>query len=153
MSGILFFNFASSEPFRSATHAPSASKEKAKNMSTSINIFILLNIFPIACLVPNLVHQCKCHKGISIIDITLEIIRSFRTAVLQPSKYDVLDIFNIQLIHTLYCTFKHPSMKKVRVGIKRGWTFYNTARWQNGPRQNIIYIAPDFQPPSTEDTF
>ena len=90
-------------------------------MSVSINVFILLNSFLIACLAPNFMH----HKGIYITNFMLEITSSFRIPVLQPSIFDVLGISKtfIQPIHTSNdCSFKHPSMKMVRVGIKRGWT-------------------------------
>ena len=48
-------------------------------MSVSINVFILLNIFLIACSAPNFMHRSKCHRVIFIINVTLESIRSFRT--------------------------------------------------------------------------
>ena len=91
-------------------------------MSVSINIFFLLNIFLIACSAPNFMHHSQCHKVISIINVTLEFIRSFRTAVCNHQYTVSLITLRFLFNPSTPACSKHPSMKIVRGGIKRGWT-------------------------------
>ena len=95
---------------------------KGKKMCVSINVFISLHIFLIACSTLNFMYRSQCHKSIFI--ITLEIICSFRTAIFNHlftvSLTSLRFLFNPSTRQ--YCSFTHPSMKVVREGIKRVWT-------------------------------